>query len=258
MIFLDLVGYVYSVEVGGEYFYIGKKVYPFILKYSVRKFNSKLIFEGHTNTVFALYVSNNILLSGSADTSVICWNAATGDIIRILSGHIDFVQVVGLFDGFVYSAGTDLHIIKWNLDTGQVLKKFPIVHSIEIRCFAYKQSELFSGSLDGAVVKWDAVIGDALSMYKSRNTKLRAVANWKNFVISAGEDIEIKFWDASIDSINPYNILVGHLRSINSLSVFEDFIFSGGSDTTVRQWDMIRFALEKVFEGNLCILKDLI
>lgn len=144
------------------------------------------------------------------------------------------MQAVGLFDGFVYSAGTDRHIIKWNLDTGQILKMFPIVHSIEIRCFADKQSELFSGSRDAAVVKWDAVTGVALGLYTGRNTKLRAVANWKNFVISAGEDIKIKFWDASIDSINPVGILFGHLRSINTMTIYEDSLFTGSSDPTVK------------------------
>ncbi|KAI3656600.1 hypothetical protein MP638_003027 [Amoeboaphelidium occidentale] len=212
---IDLVGYVYSVEFGGEYFYIGKKVYPFILKYSIRNFNSKDIFEGHTNTVLNLYLSNDILLSGSADTSVICWNAIRGAIIRILSGHPDLVQAVGLFDG----------------------------------CFAYKQSELFSGSLDAAVVKWDAVTGDALGIYRSRNIKWRAVANWRNIVISASEDIEIKFWDASIDSINLYGILYGHLRSINTMTIYEDSLFTGSSDPTVKQWDIISFSLQKTFEG---------
>jgi WD40 repeat protein len=67
--------------------------------------------------------------------------------------------------------------------------------------------------------------------------------------MSAGEDIEINIWDASIDSIEPVAVIVDHFLAINCVTVYDDFLYSGSSDTTVKQWNLTQFALNKIYEG---------
>lgn len=206
-------------------------------------------FDGHSDAVFTVYWSNNILVSGSADTSVICWNARNGDIIRVLTGNGDHIQAVGLFEGFVYAGGSNCIVFKWNIDSGEILKKFAVVHTNQIRVFAYRPMELFTGSIDTTVVRWDATSGNMLFQYKLQSKKLRSVVSWKYFVISAGADLEINVWDASINSAEPLIILISHREPINCLSVADDFLYSGSSDKTVNQWDLKNLTLNRIFEG---------
>lgn len=249
MLCVELDGYVYSVAVGDEYFYVGKQTSPNVLRYLIQGGTSRMIFDGHTNTVFALHWSNDILVSGGADTNVICWNARNGNIIRILSGHNDDIYAVGLFEGFVYSAGQERIVIRWNIESGQILKKFDDVHAIVIKCFTYRPSELFTGSIDTSVIRWDAISGEFIYRYTQRIKKLRAVAAWKNYVMSSGEDVEINIWDASIDSIEPVAVITNHNLAINCLTVYDDFLYSGSSDKTVKQWNLQNFTLNKIYVG---------
>ncbi|KAI3660853.1 hypothetical protein MP638_006610 [Amoeboaphelidium occidentale] len=247
---IDTDGFVFSVVVSGEFFYIGKQNQPNVVRYSTQRGSSNLAYDGHTDSVFSIFLYNDILISGSADTTVVCWNASNARTLRVLSGHTDFVRVVAIFDGFLYSAGGDTYVVKWNIENGQILQMFPTFHYHEIMSFAYKHSEIFTGSLDTSVIRWDSISGRRLVSYEGKNTKLNAVAAWKNFAISAGEDVEIKVWDSTIDSIEPLAIMINHTVSINCLCSYEDFLFSGGSDGTVKQWDMKQFIPKNTFEGK--------
>lgn len=239
----------YSVAVEGKHFYVGKKGRPYVIRALIESGITTLTYDGHTNTVFSIHLANNTLVSGSGDLTVICWNAGSGEIIRVLSGPTEIVYAVGYYDGYVFAGGSDKTVIKWNIEDGQILKRFPVFHAIGIMCFAYRSFNLYTGSIDSTVLQWNAVTGGPLFRYAGRNTKLRAVAAWKQFVISAGEDLEIKVWDASKDSIEPFQVLFDHLNSINCLTVYENDLYSGSSDFTVKQWDLMRFALSKAYNG---------
>ncbi|KAI3656263.1 hypothetical protein MP638_001588, partial [Amoeboaphelidium occidentale] len=251
---IELNEFLYSVLLSGEFFYIGKQNPPYVIRYSTQRGIANLRYDRHISSVFSVFLSNDFLVSGSADTTVICWNARTAKVIHVLRGHTDMVQVVGIFDGFVYSSGDDTIIIKWSIENGQIVKKFPPLHFNRVVSFAYKQSELFTGSLDTSVIRWDAVSGDFIFSYAGRNRKLKAVAIWKNFAISAGEDIEIKVWDTSIDSIKPFAVLYDQTTSVNSLYVYESSFFSGGSNSLVKQWDLTDFTLKKIYEGSTYLI----
>lgn len=187
-------------------------------------------------------------MSGSADSNVICWNARNGDIIRILTSNGDLIQAVGLFEGFVYAGGSNCIAYQWNFDSGVLLKKFPVVHTNQIRVFAYRQAELFTGSIDTTVIRWDATSGNMLFRYSGISEKLRSVVAWKSVVIGAGANLEINMWDATVNSAEPLMVLFSHREPINCLSVNNDFLYSGSSDKTIKEWDLKNFTLKKMFE----------
>lgn len=234
----------------GEYFYIGKQNPPNLIRYSTQTGVANLKYDRHISSVFSVFLSNDILVPGSADTTVICWNASTARVIHVLRGHTNFVQAVGIFDGYLYSSGDDTNVIKWSIENGQIVQKFPPLHFNGVASFAYKQSELFTGSFDTSVKRWDAASADFLFSYEGKNMKLTVVAAWKIFAITSGENVEVEFWDTTIESIKPFNVLVDQAITINCLYVYESSLFSGGSDRKVKQWDLTKFTLKKTFEGK--------
>lgn len=249
MVCVDFDSYVYSITIDGEYFYVGKDTAPYIQRYLIQGGTANLILEGHSDAVLSIFLSENTLVSGSKDSSVICWNARGGSILQIFSGPPDEIYAVGLFEGFVYSAGSRGVVYKWNMDSGDISKTFPLIHANSIKAFAFSLSELFTGSIDTTVVRWDTASGDSLFRYSGRNKKFRAVAAWKTFVMSAGEDIEINIWDASVNSAEPIIVLSNHMGPINELAIYDDFLYSGSSDRRVNQWNLTNNELIKVFEG---------
>lgn len=209
-----------------------------------------MVYAGHIDTVYSLYLSENILVSGSHDTTVRCWNANTAAVVHVLNGHMGYIRAVAIFDGHVYSAGKEHFVIKWSLQDGSIVKMFPDIHKSDIMCLAFGDSQLFTGAIDTFVIRWDAVSGESLFTYRGRNKKLRAVVAWKHFIISGGEDLAIKVWDASMNGIEPSFVLRNHTRSINCLLIYEDLVFSGSSDVTVKRWNITQLTLEKSYEGK--------
>jgi F-box and WD-40 domain protein 1/11 len=161
---------------------------------------------------------------------------------------------VTVFDGYLYSAGVEKEVKKWNLTDGAILANFPAFQGGTIMCMAYGQETLYTGSLDGSVLRWDARNGTHLFSYYGRNIKLRAVVAWRNLIISGGEDDMITAWDTTVDSTEPFAALATNSVSINCLVLSENLLYSGSSDRIVRQWDLALKALTKTFAGNIPLL----
>lgn len=123
-----------------------------------------------------MYLNEDILYSGSADTSILCWDKDSGLLVRSFIAHKDWVTKVAVYNGELYSASREAVIIKWNISNSQVIKTFSIVHTLPITSFAFLPERLFTGSIDTIVVKWDTVSGEAIYEYKGLSKKMRAVA----------------------------------------------------------------------------------
>lgn len=209
-----------------------------------------LSFDGHRSSVVAVYLHDKILFSGSFDTTIICWNSESGALIKIFLGHFGYVNALAVQGNDLYSIGFDDKIIRWNITSGTIVRQFPVRHTSTVRCIALRNQTLFSGSDDTTIIKWNVTTGLALFVYRGREISLRAVAVWKTFIISAGDNDEIRFWDASINDIDPRATIMAHLRPVSCLLVYEETLFSGSSDRTIKQWNLTDFALLKVLGGK--------
>jgi WD40 repeat protein len=118
---------------------------------------------------------------------------------------------------------------------------------------AYKSRTLFTGSFDTKVVKWDAVTGNDLFRYSGRQSIIRCVVSWKKFIISGSEDAEIRMWDASIDSIDPFAILDGVSWSVSALLVFEDLLYFGEVLGDIKAVSLANHTLIRTLTSNFLI-----
>ncbi|MCP5099070.1 MAG: hypothetical protein GY943_26250, partial [Chloroflexi bacterium] len=91
--------------------------------------------------------------SGSADGTVILWNADTGQPAHVRSGHSYWVRSVAWSpDGQLASGSSDGTVILWNTDTGQPAQTLS-GHSGTVLSVAWSpDGQLASGSDDGTVI----------------------------------------------------------------------------------------------------------
>jgi WD40 repeat protein len=195
------------------------------------------------------------LFSCSFDRTIILWNPKTGEKIRTIQVPYDAVKDLIVIDNEVYSAGNDRVIISWNINTGSQVK-FIVAnsHSNTIMCFASRDQIYFTGSQDTTVIQWSANSTLPLRKYASRPLILRQIGIWKNFVISAGEDTEIRMWDTSLNSIAQLAVYYGHSRPVNCIQIVGDTFFSGSIDKTIRHWSLHERVLIRILNGNNLII----
>lgn len=177
-----------------------------------------------------------------------------GEIIRQFVGHSGIVYAVAVFDGELYSATSINELFKWNVDDGSISKRFDYLHGKSIMSFAYKSQTLFTGSTDTTVINRNAFSGDIIFRYRGRNSNIRSVVSWKNFLLSGGDGAEIRVWDASTESIDPFAVLKLSIYSSSVLYVNEDSMFSAHFLGDVNQilltnFTVIRTLKRKIFKS---------
>jgi WD40 repeat protein len=234
-----------------DHIYVGKTsaVYP-LDKIQIATFSVVLRFEGHTESVFALYFSGGTLYSGSADTTIISWNSESGKIIKTFHGHSDFVSALIVLEDTMYSSGNDRTVIEWSIDSGEIIKIFTELADGKVRCIGSKNRLLFTGLEETSVVMWNTTTGLSLLKYSGKQKMLTSVVLWKSSVMNGGDDSLIRIWDATFDNLDPYKVLTDHTETIGCLIVYGDTLFSGSGDLSIRHWNLTDLICLKILFGK--------
>jgi WD40 repeat protein len=251
LIALDISAPVQQILAGENVLYLAIRSAPFVIKISMFDGRQLMPYVGHTETSFSILLYEDLLLSGSADYSILCWKENSGQLVQSFLGHSNLVFVVAVYDGYLYSAGTEAIIIKWNLNDGQILKKFPELHADAISCFAHSSQKLYTGSFDSSIVVWNLTSAEPTNSFKGKVNNLNAVAIWKNFIFGAGSDGQIRLWNQLSESTEVYSTLNSSINKVFCLHVHEDILYSGSSDQTILRWNLATLSLLESLESKL-------
>ncbi len=117
--------------------------------------------------IHCFQLSNNLLFTGSADSTIAVWDAKQGDFIQLLAGHADSIESLRVIENYLVSASRDGVIKIWDVTTWECLhtldgyqdqfetygiKKFLFT---QIKALHFANGCLFAGSGDGTVRVWD-------------------------------------------------------------------------------------------------------
>ncbi|KAJ1483073.1 WD40-repeat-containing domain protein [Baffinella frigidus] len=231
---------------------------------------------GHSEEVLAVAFApdGTRVVSGSADTLVKIWNAATGAEVCMLKGHLDAVLSVAFSpDGKHVVSGSSDNLVKiWDASIGALVSSFAGVctlkgHLGEVNSvgFSADGTRVVSGSVDQLVKIWDAKTGAelhtlghscsgrcicTLSEYgildtneecqvpaHSRDVNAVSFSPDGTRVVSGSADTLVKIWDVASEA--EVCTLTGHSSSVTSVAFSADGkrVVSGSADKLVKIWD---------------------
>ncbi|KAK8074982.1 E3 ubiquitin ligase complex SCF subunit scon-2 [Apiospora hydei] len=185
---------------------------------------SMKVFRGeHTNGVTCLQFDDNILATGSYDSSIKLWDIEKGHVIRTLRGHTSGIRALQFDDRLLVSGSLDNTVRIWNWRTGVCINT--LHHQGGVISVHMEGDYLASGSMDQSIKIFN---------FKTRQTFcLRGHEDYVNhvkldlasrIVLSASDDTTVKLWD--IDSgacIKTYEAHVGQVQQV--LPLPDDFEF---------------------------------
>ncbi|EXM03730.1 E3 ubiquitin ligase complex SCF subunit scon-2 [Fusarium odoratissimum] len=172
-------------------------------------------FKGHENGVTCLQFDDNILATGSYDTTIKIWNIETGEVMRTLRGHTSAVRTLQFDDSKLISGSFDKTIKIWNWQTGECLNTLQC-HTEGVLSVHYDGCTLASGSIDKTV--------KVFSFDTKQTFCLRGHTDWVNHVridspsrvvFSASDDLSVKLWD--IDSKQCIKTFLGHVGQVQQV-----------------------------------------
>ncbi|KAK3634607.1 hypothetical protein LTR56_015187 [Elasticomyces elasticus] len=196
---------------------------------------STKVFRGHTNGVMCLQFDDNVLITGSYDSTVKVWDVNTGEELRTLTGHTSGIRCLQFDDNKLMTGGLDCTLKLWNWRTGQCLRTFP-AHTGGIITLHFSGRYVASGSMDRTIRVWDS---------EAKQTfLLRGHTDWVNCVkvdqasrtlFSASDDLTVRLWD--LDTRECIKVFEGHVGQVQQVlpmpaefELDEDAVQAGDKD----------------------------
>ena len=196
---------------------------------------SMKIFKGHSNGVMCLQFDENILATGSYDTTIKIWDIHSGEELRTLRGHSSGVRALQFDDTKLISGSLDCTLKVWNWATGECIKTY--AQPDGIIGLHFDSAILAAGSRDGTVKVWE---------FQDKSTfVLRGHTDWVNAVkvdcvsrtvFSASDDGFVRLWD--LDTRACIKIFEGHVGQVQQVVAlppefeFEQDDHDGASSTS--------------------------
>lgn len=236
-------------------------------------------FLGHSDFVKAVVCGRisgkDVLISGGADKKIMVWDVATAARLHVLQDSgINMLSIQDLAidhasstpdEISLVSASSDPHIRRWRVRLDgweQVVETSPDAPGTERRTILEHETTVYKLVLDhdGEEVDLWTSSGDGTAKCLSRmrnftcedtfhhGDHVRAVAVTEQWVITAGRDEDIKFWDRTSGRL--YCALVGHYDEVTELVVMRGSsgslqrICSVSIDGTVRTWPLDKAGLD--------------
>jgi WD40 repeat protein len=158
-------------------------------------------FEGHAGHVQCLAVSadGKRILTGSADTTVRLWDAATGEERATLSGHQKPVVCVALAgDGKrAFSIAADMNLCHWDLKKEAAVREVKLPPLAFSAAFSADAKTLAIGLQTGSVELWDPDAGKVSKVLDSSLAIAHRLAFSANgrFLAACDQHNSVRVWD---------------------------------------------------------------
>ncbi|KAI6898477.1 WD40 repeat-like protein, partial [Hortaea werneckii] len=177
---------------------------------------STKIFKGHSNGVMCVQFDENVLITGSYDSTVKVWDIHTGEALRTLTGHTSGIRCLQFDDNKLMTGSLDSTLRLWNWRTGQCLRTFQ-AHSEGILTLHFNGPRFVAtGSMDKTIRVWDSE--------NKQTFLLRGHTDWVNCVkvdeasrtlFSASDDLTVRLWD--LDSRECIKVFEGHVGQVQQI-----------------------------------------
>ncbi|KAF3065098.1 F-box/WD repeat-containing protein 1A [Daldinia childiae] len=194
----------------------------------------------HSASILCLQYDDEILVTGSSDSSCIIYNVRSGyRPVRRLKFHTAAVLDLAFDDKYIVTCSKDCSICVWDRATGSLIKQLN-GHTGPVNAVQLRGNTLVSCSGDFTVKLWNIDSGKVIRELAG-HTKGLACSQFSEdgrFVASAGSDKVIRIWDANtgecLQEIQAHQSLVRSLH-IDSIS---GRLISGSYDTDIKVFDM--------------------
>jgi len=184
------------------------------------------------------------VLSGSEDSTLKLWDAASGQCLATFAGHSAGVSACAFSpDGARVLSGSEDSTLKlWDVVSGQCLATWAgHGDSVNACAFSPDGARVLSGSHDGILKLWDAASGQCLATLTGHGSYVLACAFSPDGtrVLSGSDHGTLKVWDAT--SGQCLATFAGHSAAVYACAFSPDGtrVISGSEDYTLKVWDAV-------------------
>ncbi|KAJ3099284.1 hypothetical protein HDU97_003302 [Phlyctochytrium planicorne] len=234
----------YSASADGREFLFTGSWDKSIRQWDVKTKESLLVFNGHSDFIKSVAIHNNVLLSGSSDSTLKAWEIASGKPLTTCKGiHKRAIEALAVdLDGqCLYTGSSDTTIRKWavaDLAQGKLIptsNEAFATHLTSVYSLRIIDEDMWSVSADKTAKRWNLVTGKC-DMNLEHPDFVKCVCVVGPYIFTGGRDENIRVWDAASGDL--LNVIEGHFGEISCMEAVGSKLWTGSLDGTIRQWDL--------------------
>ncbi|KAK7069087.1 WD repeat-containing protein 86 [Halocaridina rubra] len=221
------------------------------------------VLKGHTQYVTCIALTDEYVLTGSADCTIRKWDPTSCDCVAVYEGHEARIIRILCTGEYIFSASNDQTAKTWVFDvpeydeedseTVSCIKTFE-GHSLGISAMIFIPGEgndivqdederyidagdiLITGSTDSTARSWSFATGKTIKIFRGHKSAISCMSSDpEGTVLYTGSmDHSIRCWN--IHKGECMKVLEGHAGPVLTLHVVNKLIYSGSSDNTAKCW----------------------
>nr|XP_044986468.1 CMT1A duplicated region transcript 1 protein [Jaculus jaculus] len=195
-------------------------------------------FQGHAGSIKALFLceEENILLSGSFDLSIRCWDLKSGACLRMLYGHQGAVTCIDLYKNRLASGAKDGQVKEWDIDTGKCLKTFK--HKDPVLAIRISDTYIVSSCERGLVKVWHVVTGQMVKTLMGHEGAVKCLFFDQWHLVSGGDDGLVMAW-SMVGKYERCLMAFKHPKEVLQVSLLYLRVISACGDGKIRIYNFL-------------------
>jgi F-box/WD-40 domain protein MET30 len=172
--------------------------------------------KGHTDSVMCLDFQDNILASGSYDTTIRIWDMNSCQELRVLRGHTSGIRSLQMVKTQLISSGLDKTIKIWNWESGQCIRTMPA--GGDILSINYDSSLLCAGGHENTVRFW-GFSNRTSYIFRGHTDTVNSVRidQASKTVFSGSDDGTVRLWD--LNHFVELKVFAGHVGGVQQIQL---------------------------------------
>ncbi|KAF0025705.1 hypothetical protein F2P81_022586 [Scophthalmus maximus] len=198
------------------------------------------VLRGHAGGVRAVLLCEDrgLVITGSCDASIRCWNLETDKCEVMLFGHSGTVNCLDVHDNRLVSGAKDCKVKVWNLDTGERYEDFNFKHLSSVQCVKINATNVYSSCDRGLVKIWDMETASLLRVIEAHKSSVKCLFFDEWHLLSGDFSGQVMAW--SMDRRAKECLMTfSHPREVKSLTLVYLRVLTGCADGKIRIFNFL-------------------
>ncbi|XP_022047052.2 F-box/WD repeat-containing protein 10 isoform X1 [Acanthochromis polyacanthus] len=226
---------------GGSLMATGSKDSLVNLLYVASETTKVATMRGHVGSIRAVLLceDRDLVITGSRDASIRCWNLKTDKCEMTFYGHTDAISCLDLHAGRLASGSRDYLVKVWCLDTGKQFKDFNFKHVSPVQCVKISKTTVCSSCVRGQVKLWSMENTSLHRVITAHRSPVKCLFFDEWHLLSGDSSGKVMAWSTNCDEKDLCLMTFNHPKEVSSLTLVYLRVVTGCVDGKIRIFNFL-------------------
>uniref|UniRef100_A0A8C6SA46 F-box and WD repeat domain containing 10 n=1 Tax=Neogobius melanostomus TaxID=47308 RepID=A0A8C6SA46_9GOBI len=179
-----------------------------------------------------------LVITGSFDAIIRCWNLKSETCVMTLLGHTGAVNCLDVYGDRLVSGAKDCTVKIWSLENGKLCDEYNFKHPSSVQCVKISQTRVYSSCDKGQVKIWDLETASVLKMIDAHQSSVRCLFFNEWHLLTGDSKGLVMAWSTNCEAKDCLKIF-NHPTEVRSLTLAYLRVVTGCDDGKIRIFNFL-------------------